>query len=132
MSQENVDTVRRSIEAYGRKGLDGTLRYYDPEVEWETTGGFIEPASYRGHEGIRRYLGSMEEEFEHIRIEPEELIDAGEHVISSVRISGRGKGSGAPVALTLISVGTLRDGLIYRVRNYPDMATALEAAGLRE
>jgi hypothetical protein len=53
-------------------------------------------------------------------------------VISSVRISGRGKISGAPVALTLISVGLLRDGLAYRVRNYPDMAAALEAAGLAE
>jgi uncharacterized protein len=132
MSQENVDTVRRSIEAYGRKGLDGTLRHYDPEVEWEATEGFIEAGTYRGHEGIRRYFGTMEEEFEDVRIEPEELIDAGEQVISAVRISGRGKESGAPVALTLISVGSLRDGLIYRVRNYPDMATALEAAGLRE
>jgi hypothetical protein len=34
--------------------------------------------------------------------------------------------------MTLVSVGSLRDGLIYRVRNYPDMAEALEAAGLRE
>ena len=53
-----------------------------------------------------------------------------EQVVSSVRISGRGKTSGAPVALTLISVGKLRDGMVYRLRNYPDMATALEAVGL--
>ena len=61
-----------------------------------------------------------------------ELIDAGERVISSVRFTGRGKASGAPVEMTLISVSSLRDGLIYRVRNYPDMAAALEAAGVRE
>jgi ketosteroid isomerase-like protein len=132
MSQENVEIVRRAIEAYGREGLDGSLRYYDPEVEWTSTGAYIEPATYRGHEGVRRYLGTMEEEFDDLRIEPVELIDAGEQVISSVRISGRGKASGAPVALTLISVGSLRDGMVYRVRNYPDMAAALEAAGLSE
>ena len=45
---------------------------------------------------------------------------------------GRGKGSGAPVALTLVSVGSLRNGLIYRLRNYPTKAEALEAVGLAE
>jgi ketosteroid isomerase-like protein len=96
MSQENVEIVRRAFEAYGREDFYGALRYYDPEVEWETTGAFIEPATYRGHDGVRRYLGSMDEEFEDLTIEPEELIDAGGQVISTVRISGRGKGSGRP------------------------------------
>jgi ketosteroid isomerase-like protein len=132
MSEENVEIVRCAIEAYDQEGLDGTLRYYDPEIEWTSTGDYIEAATYRGHDGLRRYLGTMEEEFEDLRIEPVELIDAGERVISSVRFTGRGKASGAPVEMTLVSVGSLRDGLIYRVRNYPDMAEALEAAGLRE
>ena len=30
MSQENVEVVRRAVEAYGREGRDGVLRYYDP------------------------------------------------------------------------------------------------------
>jgi ketosteroid isomerase-like protein len=130
MSQENVEVVRRAIEAYAREGLEGSLRYYDPEVEWTTTEAYIEPATYSGHDGLRRYLGAIEEEFEDLQIEPIELIDAGEKVISSVRISGSGKASGAPVSVTLISVGSLRDGLIYRLSNYPDMGAALEAAGL--
>jgi ketosteroid isomerase-like protein len=132
MSRENVEAVRRALEAYEREGLDGYLRYLDPEIEWTSTDAYIERATYRGHEGVRRYLGTMEEEFADLRIEPVELIDAGEQVISSVRISGRGKTSGAPVALTLISVSSLRNGMGYRVRNYPDMAAALEAAGLEQ
>ena len=132
MSEEDVEIVRRAIEAYGRGGLDGMLRYYDPEIEWTTTAGYIEPATYRGHEGIRRYLGTVADEFDDLRIEPVELIDTGEQVIGSVRFTGRGKASGAPVEMTLISVSSLRDGLIYRVRNYPGMADALEAAGLPE
>jgi ketosteroid isomerase-like protein len=132
MSEGNVEIVRRAIEAYGHEGLGGTLRFYDPEIEWTSTGDYIEAATYRGHDGLRRYLGTMEEQFEDLRVEPVELIDAGERVISSVRFTGRGKASGAPVEMTLISVGSLRDGLIYRVRNYPDMAAALEAAGLRD
>jgi ketosteroid isomerase-like protein len=131
MSEENVEIVRRAIEAYGHEGLDGTLRFYDPEIEWTSTGDYIEAAN-SGHDGLRRYLGTMEDEFEDLRIEPVELIDAGERVISSVRFTGRGKTSGAPVEMTLISVGSVRDGLINRVRNYPSMAEALEAAGVSE
>jgi ketosteroid isomerase-like protein len=132
MSQENVEIVRRALDAYGREGLDGYLRYFDPAIEWITTGAYPEQGTYRGHEGVRRYLTPIETEFDDLRVEPEKLIDAGEQVVSSVRISGRGKTSGAPVSLTLISVGKLRDGMVYRLRNYPDMAAALEAAGLRE
>jgi ketosteroid isomerase-like protein/rhodanese-related sulfurtransferase len=132
MSEENVEVVRRAIEAYGQEGLDGVLRYCDPEIEWTSTGDYIERATYRGHDGLRRYLGTLEGEFEDLRIEPVEVIDAGEQVVSSVRFTGQRKATDAPVEMTLIWVGALRDGLIHRVRNYPDMAAALEAAGLLE
>jgi ketosteroid isomerase-like protein len=90
------------------------------------------PLPITGHDGVRRYLGTMEEEFDDFGSSRWGLIDAGEQVISCVRISGRGKASGAPVDLTLFSVGSLRDGMIYRLRNHPDMAAALEAAWLEE
>jgi ketosteroid isomerase-like protein len=92
---------------------------------------YIERATYRGHEGVRRYLGTMEEEFEDVRVEPVELIDAGEQVISSVRVSGRGKGSGAPVELTLISVGWLRNGVAYRIRITPTWPPPSRLPGFR-
>ena len=67
MSQATVEAVRRAIEAYGREGLDGVLRSYDPEIERTSTGDYIERSTYRGHEGLRRYLGSMDEEFKDLR-----------------------------------------------------------------
>jgi ketosteroid isomerase-like protein len=78
MSRENVEIVRRAIEAYGREGLEGALRYHDRQIEWTSTGDYIERATYRGRDGVRRYLGTMEEVFKELRIEPVELIDAGE------------------------------------------------------
>jgi hypothetical protein len=56
-----------------------------------------------------------------------EFIDADEHVIVIIRISGRGKRSGASVELTLVSVGSVRNGKTVRVRNYPSRDGALEA-----
>ena len=45
MSQENVELVRRSFEAYRQDGLDALLRYFDPQIEWSTTGRFVEGAT---------------------------------------------------------------------------------------
>jgi ketosteroid isomerase-like protein len=41
MSQENVETVRRVLEAWNTDDLDAFLAELDPEVEWHPS---IEPA----------------------------------------------------------------------------------------
>ena len=81
---------------------------------------------------MRQYLSALLGEFEEVHVETTELIDAGDQVLISLRLSGRGKRSGAPVELTMTQVSTGRDGLALRIRNYPTKAEALEAAGLSE
>jgi hypothetical protein len=132
MSQENVEIVRCAVEAYEREGLDGSMRYYAPEIEWTTTAEAIDRATYRGHDGVRRLFGTFDDEFDDLRFDVEELIDAGDKVIATIRIGGRGRASGAPVDRTWSHVCSLRDGMIYRVRAYTERAEALEAAGLSE
>jgi ketosteroid isomerase-like protein len=131
MSQENVEIVRRAFAAYEREGLQGLLACLHPEIEWTTTGMFLDADTYRGHDDVRRYLGLFDE-FEDLRNEPIELIDAGEQVVVCSRVSGRGTRSGAAVDLMLYSVGSIRDGKIGRLHNYRTKAEALEAAGLSE
>ena len=57
MSQENIEVVRRSFDAWNRGDLAAYLGCFDPEVEWTTTGRYVEAGTYRGHEGLLRYLG---------------------------------------------------------------------------
>jgi ketosteroid isomerase-like protein len=132
MSQENVEIVRRSFAQFAHEGLGSVLGDFDPEIEWTTTDAFLEAATYCGHEGIRGYFETLAGEFDNVRLEAEEVIDAGDQVLVCVRMSGRGKASGAPVELTLTSACSLRDGKFVRIRNYPDKAQALEAVGLSE
>jgi ketosteroid isomerase-like protein len=132
MSQENVEIVRRAFTAFERDGLAGMLPHFDCEIEWTTTDGHIEPATYRGYEGVLGYFGTMAREIDGIRLEALELIDAGEQVVLTWRIHGRAKLSGASVEMTLTSVSLLCDGKIVGVRNYSDKTQALEAVGLRE
>ena len=127
-----MEIVRRAYEAYERDGLEGLLSRLHPEIEWTTTGGFLEAATYRGHDGVRRYLGAMIDEFDDLRNEPEEYIEAGKQVVVTSRASGHGKLSGAPVQLTMAAICSFRDGKILRIHNYATRAEALEAAGVSE
>ena len=130
MSQENVEMVRRAIAAYNR-GQDA-LDLFHPEIEWVTTGRFVEPDTYRCHEEVRRYLQALRDDFEELHVEPHQLVDAGDHVIAPVRCTGRGRLSSAPIDLEFTFVLSLRGGKIVRVRNYWEQTDALEAVGLRE
>jgi hypothetical protein len=100
-------------------------------IEWVTTGAFVESAGYRPRRS-EPLSGHAVGRVRRSRIEPEQLIDAGEQVVVSMRISGRGKLNGAAVELTLTSVSLLHDGKIVRVRNYSEKAEVLEAVGLRK
>ncbi len=48
MSQENVEIVRRGIDAFNRG--EEVLDLLDPEIEWTTRGIFVEPHTRSGHE----------------------------------------------------------------------------------
>ena len=62
----------------------------------------------------------------------EQIIDAGDRVVTVESWRARGKASGAEAEARQASVWTISDGKITRIVGYADPAEALEAAGLRE
>jgi uncharacterized protein len=78
--------------------------------------------------GFGRWLGAWEE----FRVEIEELIDAGDHVVLFARMHGTGRESGFEVEQRPALVCEVRDGKVVEARGFRDRAEALEAAGLRE
>jgi ketosteroid isomerase-like protein len=72
------------------------------------------------------------EAFEHVTFDLEDMVEAGEEVVASIRISGQGRESGLVIDQRLFAVWTAHGGRVVRVRGYRDQAEALEAAGLRE
>ena len=117
-------------EAFSRGDLDGMLALCHPDIEWQTTGMYLEPGTYRGREGVRQYLGPLTEELPDMRVDIEVLTDQGERGLLYWRASGHGRASGAPVALDVFSTIEVRDGLIYRMRNFRAREEAITAASL--
>jgi uncharacterized protein len=131
MSRENVETVRRHLEAYFSGDHEAALAAYDPAVEFDLSNG-PEGRVYRGHDGVVEAIRTWGGTWEDWKIEIEEIVDAGEHVLVVDRQSGRGKGSGVEFDQQTFWVYTLREGKIIRVMWLPTRARALEVAGLSE
>ena len=74
-----------------------------------------------------RGLSLLEERIEDLGAEPHEFIEAGDRVIVPVRMHGRLRETGEPVAYELVQVWTGREGKAIKLVTYPDTRTA--AAG---
>ena len=132
MSQENVEIVRRFYEAQQRGETERVIEMADPAVRVDMSERVFNPAVYEGHDGSRRFWAELDQVWDDFRVEPLEFIDAGDKVVVSHLVRGRGKGSGVEVELPSTNVYTLRDGLVTEVHMYRDHSRALKAVGLRE
>ena len=137
MSKENVEVVRRIYAAAASGDSAAVFALYDPGVEWDASrapmprligGGGI----FHGHDGIREFFQERNTIWDEIEDEPNELIEAGEHVVSADTERGRGRSSGVEVEMTQYAVWTIRNGKVVRVVWLPTREEALEVAGLSD
>jgi ketosteroid isomerase-like protein len=128
MSQENVETFKRAIDAYNSRDIEAVVEEVDPEVEWRPAWG--EAAVYRGHEGVRKLFRELDDVLDELHLEYSETRDLGDRVVAIGRVRMRGRGSGAETESPLATVVDLKNGKAIRVRTYLNPREALEAAGL--
>jgi ketosteroid isomerase-like protein len=138
MSQENVEIVRKLFDATARRDTESVLSIYHPDVEWD---GSRHPwsqvlpgkAVFRGHQELRAWARRYYETWENLDDTIEELIDAGDQVISIVSTRGRGRLSGIDVDWQgNAGIWTIRNGKVVRVVWFRSREEALEAVGLSE
>jgi ketosteroid isomerase-like protein len=130
MSQENVEIVRRSYEAFMRG--EGTLSAYSPDAEWDDTRFRPEGKVHRGRDEIAELVRTWVGTWTDYSIELERVVDAGDRVVVIYEERGTGKGSGLEVTTEVGVVVTVDEGQITRTVVYSDPEEALEAAGLSE
>lgn len=132
MSQDNVETIRESVEAINRGDLDGALDQVHPDVEWQTLDVFPDARTYRGPDGVREFFQTWQEVFRGFRLHLEECVPVDDHrVLAALRVSGEGAGSGAGVASPVFfELFEIRDGQLIRARMFRTERDALEAAGI--
>jgi ketosteroid isomerase-like protein len=119
MSEKNVEIVRRIFEAAANRDSEAVLALYDPGVQVDVSRApcrdLVGSRFYHGHDGLRSYFREWYEAWETVVWNVEELIDAGERVISVETEQGRGRASGAAVEMHMSGIWTIRGGKVVRV-----------------
>src|SRR5262245_8063631 len=132
MSEDNVEIVRKAIEAGNRRDLAAlrVLWRSDAEVDWSRSLGPGKGVD-RGREEIEGFQDEFWSTFEKGEIEPHEFTQAGSEVVVSNTAHMRGR-DGVEVIARSTFVYTVEDGQITRLRMFQERADALEAVGLSE
>jgi ketosteroid isomerase-like protein len=131
MSQENVEVVRRSLEAFNRGDFEAVFKDAAPDFEYDLSRAVGPWRGVYGRDGALSMIREIVESWEWVRVEPHELIEVGEHVVVPWTLRGEGR-DGIEVEARFTWVCTIRDGLIMRICLYQEREEALEAAGLSE
>ena len=135
MSEENIGTVRRILDAFERRDRAGIKAELDADAAWyPALRGLTERSSYIGPEDICRFLlDELDATLEGFRPEvvgEESVGDA--MVLVAARFSGQSRSTGLPIEQVLFHLYRLRDRKIIEVRGFTSRDAALEAAGLSE
>jgi ketosteroid isomerase-like protein len=128
MSQENVEIVRRSYEAWNAGAMDALRECYDPSA-----------VIVLGSEGAEAIVGidalmllyvRLREAWDTDEMDPISFTDADDRVV--VHHIWRARGHGADLDIKQAVICTLSKGRISQVEPFWDHAEALKAVGLED
>ena len=94
MSQQNVEIVRRALDAFGQGDVDGAMSLTHPELV--STRVDPDGAVFHGRDGFLRLFADWVENFTEYSFRNDEYIDAGDSVIVQMRPVGARRGQRRP------------------------------------
>jgi ketosteroid isomerase-like protein len=130
MSEESrEELIRRVFDRWNAgEGIDPEVLHHDVVFHSGLTN-----ATYHGHEGVRRWMAEIDDQFEEWHSSIDEFRDAGEDrllVLGAIHL--RGRASGVEFDQPMAWLVTFAGDQATELRTIPDHAQALEAAGLSE
>ena len=121
MSRENIEIVRRSMEAFGRGDFDTAFAAHDPDTVWCTAADEPDQQTYRGIAGLRSFVEAADElwddRFTGV-MQFEDFIERGDWVIVPWTARFRGRSSGITVDVSETYAVLVRHNRIVRVEEH--------------
>jgi ketosteroid isomerase-like protein len=132
MSEENVEIVRRSLDAYSQRDIDAlrTLNHPGLELDWSASVGSL-AGVYRGLDQALRFYAEYYETFEATVIEPDRFVETGDLVVVPNVAHQRGR-DGIEVSARSTLVFAVHDRQVTSICLYQEEDEALKAVGLAE
>ena len=135
MSDENVETMRRSFDLWLSGEVDAWRRTLDPNVGWDISTHPLPdvPDHGRGRDALLTdVLATYMSGWNDYSVELKEVIDAGDQVVAVLHETAKMGDTDVPLDRDLAHLWTVRDGRASFLRVFRTKEEALEAAGLRE
>jgi ketosteroid isomerase-like protein len=133
VSQENVEIVRRAIEAWNRRDAELWLSYAAQEIEWIPAGpAAVEQPVYRGHAEAASGFESVWQTWEEFRFEESEVRDLDGSVLWLGRVKMKGAASHVALDQEFALHFVLRKGVFVIVQAFLAWHEALADVGLEE
>ena len=130
MSRENVEIVRRGIDAWNQREAEAWRAYAAPEIEWiPGPAAAVEGIVYRGHDEVAKGLESVWQTFDEFHFVESEVRDFGESVIWLGRAKARGTASHVELDQEYALRFVLRDGKVVTIQGFLGWSDALKAVG---
>ena len=130
MTDQNVEVVRRALDALAEGGMEAMLQFVDDEFEMVTPSELAaEPDTYRGHDGVRRWFDSFYEVMDRVGLEGVDLAAVGgDQVVASLKMSARGGTTGIEVSQDTEALCSVADGKLREMKFFASRPEAVAAA----
>ena len=132
MSEENVEIVRRSFEAFRANDFETLFAGVSRNVVIHSNPEEPEAMRYEGWDGMLDYLAKWFSGWEDYTVEPRRFLATGDYVVVDAREVGTATLSGIRIEQDYSHAMKLKDGLVIEWRMFNDVEQALEAVGLSE
>jgi ketosteroid isomerase-like protein len=129
MSADDEQTIRAGVAALNRGDVEGVAATLDPAVELVPLRALLDGSVYRGHDGVRRWLDDMGEDWSRFEIELDEVRELSPGcmlVEATMRLRGR---SGVALDSPAAWLCEMRSGRVRRIQFFADADAARVAAG---
>jgi ketosteroid isomerase-like protein len=132
MSQGRVEAMRAAMAAFNRRDGEAFGAVFAEDAEIVPVRAAVDGTVYRGPDAGAQYCAAVEEIWENLRWEIEELREGGDWVLALGHMRGQGRHSGVDIDARAGWVARFRKGQVTNFHTYADRADALDAVGLSE
>jgi len=132
--QDNRRLIEEAYAALNRRDLDAHLKLLDNSYVWESD---TFPAPVKGSEAIRQTFNEYFNAFPDMRVEIEQILSSGDHIVVRYRTTGTHKGEFKGIAPTNkqiiirgCNVHEIKNNLFTRTFGYFDRLAMREQLGV--
>jgi ketosteroid isomerase-like protein len=125
-TQSNIEIVQGVYDAYGSKDVDALMAPLHDDFQISASDPLPWGGRFKGRDGMMEFIGKISS-FIDSRVDVDEMVEAGDHVIAIGRSAGTIKATGKEYAVRLVDVCEIRDGKVLSIDIYLDTPAILAA-----